>query len=246
MPEAFKIKLETKELSQYLEAFSEDQRKVMIQVIATLDRINKLDLKLNKKEKKLVVKMSSAMDRLSKKKFKVEDHTNFKSLESQVRALVVAIGGLKIPKKLEFKQPTMPKQKVIANLPPETMDGVKELLMALHTSGLERKSVRVENFGDMEIVYPKGGSTSGKQDQMISLLTLIETAVSDDKITKVRVDSGDTKIEYVGRAEAGSLTSQAVWKLFRIDDTTGTDKLYAGGSTEFDQIFDERESLTYS
>ncbi len=57
---------------------------------------------------------------------------------------------------------------------------------------------------------------------------------------------------YFGFAQPGVLPSQALWRIFRIDETgtlvtdTESVKRYAGGSTDFDQIWDNRTGLTYS
>lgn len=59
-------------------------------------------------------------------------------------------------------------------------------------------------------------------------------------------DSVDPLIEYVGVAQPGSLTSLALWQIRRVDCTTGTVVLYADGDANYNNIFDDRESLTYS
>lgn len=61
------------------------------------------------------------------------------------------------------------------------------------------------------------------------------------------IDSVDSNIEYVGKAVPGSSTASAVWKIFRLTDSvTGTVKDYADGNDNFDNIWDNRESLSYS
>jgi len=59
-------------------------------------------------------------------------------------------------------------------------------------------------------------------------------------------DSSDSNLQYIGYAEIGSLTGGAVWQIFRIDGTTGTKKGWADSNANFDNIWDDRESLTYS
>jgi hypothetical protein len=57
-----------------------------------------------------------------------------------------------------------------------------------------------------------------------------------------------TEYIYVGNADPGSSTSNAVWLVQRIavyaDGTTAT--LFANGTVAFDQIWDDRTTLTYS
>jgi len=67
-----------------------------------------------------------------------------------------------------------------------------------------------------------------------------------DFAVNVQIDSGDSNIEYVGTAAIGSATSAAVWKIKRINYTTGTVIEYADGDESFNNIFDNRESLSYS
>ena len=65
----------------------------------------------------------------------------------------------------------------------------------------------------------------------------------------VRVDEVGT-LTYVGEAQAtGTLTSAASWRIYRLDETGPTEeliKLYGGGSTAFDQVWDNRLVLAYS
>ena len=51
--------------------------------------------------------------------------------------------------------------------------------------------------------------------------------------------------DYLGEAAIGSATSSAVWRVKRIDYTTGVDILWAGTGA-FDQIWDNYASLTYT
>ena len=62
----------------------------------------------------------------------------------------------------------------------------------------------------------------------------------------VQVDSGDANVEYLGRADIASVTSDAVWQIMKIDETTGTVITWADGDENFNNIFDNREALSYS
>ena len=57
-------------------------------------------------------------------------------------------------------------------------------------------------------------------------------------------------LTYVGEAQStGTATSAASWRIYRLDESGGTEelvKLYGGGSTAFDQIWDNRLALAYS
>lgn len=61
-------------------------------------------------------------------------------------------------------------------------------------------------------------------------------------------DSGDSTILYVGNAAQGSASSAAVWQIkrFTIVSPLGVTKEFADGDTLFDNIYDNREALSYS
>ena len=66
-----------------------------------------------------------------------------------------------------------------------------------------------------------------------------------DHAINVQTDSNDSNIEYIGMSSIGSLTSDSVWKIKRVNYTTGTVIKYADSNENFDNIFDNRESLNY-
>lgn len=63
---------------------------------------------------------------------------------------------------------------------------------------------------------------------------------------RVAENSGDANIEYVGRAPIASATSDNVWQIMKVDCTSGTVITWADGNDSFDNIWDNRESLTYT
>lgn len=69
---------------------------------------------------------------------------------------------------------------------------------------------------------------------------------SNDLALQVATDSGDSNVTYVGKAAMGSATSAASWQIKKIDETSGTVITWADGNASFDNIFDNRESLSYS
>jgi len=62
---------------------------------------------------------------------------------------------------------------------------------------------------------------------------------------RLAANSGDSNIEYVGEAAIGTATSAASWRIKEIDSTTGVTIRWAGTGV-FDQVWDSRETLTYS
>lgn len=60
---------------------------------------------------------------------------------------------------------------------------------------------------------------------------------------------GDGNLQFYGRADPGSLTSEAAWFIARYaydGDGNVTEILHADGDNEFDNVFDDRASLSYS
>lgn len=55
-------------------------------------------------------------------------------------------------------------------------------------------------------------------------------------------------ITYIGTAQPGTATSDADWKIKRLDESDSTDIqiLWADGDALFDNIWDDRVSLTYT
>jgi hypothetical protein len=62
----------------------------------------------------------------------------------------------------------------------------------------------------------------------------------------VRIDDTTTaNTTYIGKATIGSATSSAVWQIAKLNTSSGLIKTWADGSSSFDQIWDNRTSLTY-
>ena len=74
------------------------------------------------------------------------------------------------------------------------------------------------------------------EEKELTILTALSTLLSDYPII------------YTGEAVIGSTASQAVWRISRI--ATGaadvTTTKYADGNNYFDNVWNDRESLTYS
>ena len=59
-------------------------------------------------------------------------------------------------------------------------------------------------------------------------------------------DSVNFQYLYVGNAEVGSSTSSAVWRISRTDFSNGALIEYADGDEDFNNVYDDREGLSYS
>lgn len=73
----------------------------------------------------------------------------------------------------------------------------------------------------------------------------LKRKVTDALITKI--DDSDATAIYVGDAIPSSVTSSAVWRIQKIATSGATTSvLFADGDDEFDNVWDNRASLSYS
>ena len=109
---------------------------------------------------------------------------------------------------------------------------------------------RVDNEGHKfggtapDKIYVKSGLTDS-EGNLITPSNPLPVQSDGDFAINTQVNSGDSNIEYIGTAAIGSATSAAVWKIKKVNYTTGTVIEYADSNENFDNIFDNRESLTY-
>jgi hypothetical protein len=94
-----------------------------------------------------------------------------------------------------------------------------------------------------------GGATSDNQVAMIAQLDDIITLITNDQEEKrltVRLDQVSDTLFYVGKAEIGRLDSGAQWLIIRYTTVGSVLKSeYANGSEAFDQVWNDRATLTY-
>lgn len=94
-----------------------------------------------------------------------------------------------------------------------------------------------------------GAATSDNQVTIIAQLDDVLTALNDDKQDKrltVRLDEVSDTLFYVGKAGIGRTNSDANWLIIRYT-TVGNVLMseYANGSENFDQVWNDRATLTY-
>jgi len=61
-----------------------------------------------------------------------------------------------------------------------------------------------------------------------------------------RIDDSTPNTIYIGKALPDSLPSAEVWQIAKLDTSSGLIKTWAGGTSNFDKEWDERDNLTYS
>lgn len=116
-------------------------------------------------------------------------------------------------------------------------------------------NVIIYNFADSA----KGGSVAGND----LTLTYNTTTMSDTDDLLIYYDDAEAtqlvegpeyatrlatsgSVTYVGKAAIGSSSASSVWQIKKIDETSGTVITWADGNSSFDNIWDNRASLTYS
>lgn len=94
--------------------------------------------------------------------------------------------------------------------------------------------------GDVNITEVNGSPFSlGQKGQAASLPITNSTDT-------LRIDQVSSTLTYIGSAIAGSATSAAVWQVKKIDSSSGTSILFADGDIGYDNVWDDRGSLSYS
>ena len=66
-----------------------------------------------------------------------------------------------------------------------------------------------------------------------------------DSLGALKLDQATTTIAYVGEATFAASTSSALWRIRKLDTTTGVDIKWADGDSNYDNVWDNRASLTY-
>jgi len=67
-----------------------------------------------------------------------------------------------------------------------------------------------------------------------------------EELYTVLVDEASPTITYIGEAPPGSALSAAVWRIKKIDSSSGFSTYWAGGDTNFDNIWNNRAALVYT
>jgi hypothetical protein len=64
----------------------------------------------------------------------------------------------------------------------------------------------------------------------------------------IQYDDAGSSVTYIGKAAPGSATSSALWQIMKLDEASSPDfsLKWADGNGNFDNIWDNRSSLTYS
>ena len=101
---------------------------------------------------------------------------------------------------------------------------------------------------DLRLMFEGGGGTSGGATEVTQLQnkTLLESIDSElsFKGKLLRWDDYSTSDIYLGYADSGSVDANPVWAVKKIEESTGI-ITWADGDKSFDNIWDDRLTLTY-
>lgn len=111
--------------------------------------------------------------------------------------------------------------------------------------GLDKVSGTVNNlsFPVPNYVLPfKGGEGEATQVQLEN--GVLPTSSPSQAVRIDDTTAADTT--YIGKAPIGSATSSAVWQIKKLNTSSGVIITWADGDALFDNVFDDRASLTYN
>ena len=80
-------------------------------------------------------------------------------------------------------------------------------------------------------------------------MSRVYTASGDIRLSilAVRLDDVGGGVSYIGEAQPGATTASAVWRMKRMTETSGDITIeWADGDSAFDNVWDNRLSLSYS
>lgn len=74
------------------------------------------------------------------------------------------------------------------------------------------------------------------------------SVTTDPKEYAIRYDETATGITYIGKAVPGTSAASALWQIRKLDETLSPDfnVTFADGNADFDNVWNDRDSLTYS
>ena len=116
---------------------------------------------------------------------------------------------------------------------------IKKNLNIKVSAGGSGGSVNLRNASDTTI----NPATSEKQDSIITAIQAIP-AGGDATSYALKYDEGAT-YTYIGNAVPGTATSSALWRIKRLTNADNT-IVWADGNANFDNIYDNRATLSYS
>ena len=90
--------------------------------------------------------------------------------------------------------------------------------------------------------------TSVRKFQAVSIVDLINSVRGELELKYTKLLDKVGTITYIGEADPGSAEGAAVWRISRFDETLDPDVeiKWADGTADFDKVWDNRASYSYS
>ncbi len=189
--------------------------------------------------------------------------TNLKELSPDLKAIVAAVKALKLDPTFDPKIEVLPapvkvtEQKVDIAPIIKAVSSLTPLLKALNKETVETdltplqnsiekttKAINSLSFPVPNYVLPFRTSDSKATQALLNDDGSVST--SSPSYALRLDDTTTTNVTYVGKAAIGSAVASAVWQVQKIDETSGMVITWADGNASFDNVWNNRASLTYS
>lgn len=177
------------------------------------------------------------------------------SLERALRAAVTAQKTpiVNVPKQdaptVNVEAPTVDTSKVESILKKELPKALADAVAAIKLPKTDNSSLSraISDLGDKLDSIDTGVRLKPQAPEVLKVINEDGTAVNQSPSLAVRIDATTTaNTTYIGKATIGTTTSSAAWQVAKLDTTSGLVKTWADGNASFDNIWDNRTSLTYN
>lgn len=131
----------------------------------------------------------------------------------------------------------------------EDFETVDEFRSLQESTDLRRLTTEDFGNGSPSLIINDGFKdiAPGDVDKFLHSIPQLLSGNVVDAPDKASRDSTDENTIYVGRKLADTTAfSDAEWQIYRINISTPNDRLYADGNKLFDNVWTNRETLTYS
>lgn len=105
------------------------------------------------------------------------------------------------------------------------------------------------DFGTMSLAVRNDAQvsrTSANADYSAIAVDDVGRPIVASAAYSTRIDEALPTVTYIGTALCGSATNAAVWQIKKIDSAIGTSITFADGDPQFNNIWNDRATLTYS
>lgn len=123
-------------------------------------------------------------------------------------------------------------------------------IQASITSSVSSPNINLHKVGGQVTDHGAGITSSGTLRVVLptdqTSIPVTGTFSSTEAVYTTRIDEASGTVTYIGDADPGTATSASSWRVKKIDSSSGTSILFAGGDDTFVNAWDDRASLSYS